>query len=94
MKETLIKEIDSMFNGIPLDDTIQEVRNRILTYLNEELESVTLYGAKFKFNGGYGALLCNKCRNIIKTSDEFTKKESKAYHNLIYLEPQYCDKCK
>jgi len=50
--------------------------------------------AIFKFNGGNGALLCSKCRVIIKVGYEFTDDEWKAMRGEIYLEPQYCNKCK
>ena len=45
-----------------------------------------MYKPIVKFNGGYGALLCNECRVIIKgglTKDEFEGKT-----DLIF-----CDKC-
>lgn len=35
-----------------------------------------------KFNGGIGALLCNKCLTIIKTN--LTKAEIKGKTNLLY----------
>ena len=40
-----------------------------------------------KFNGGYGAILCNKCRIIIKAG--LTKDEFEGKTDLIW-----CDKCK
>jgi len=39
-----------------------------------------------KFNNGYGAILCNKCRVIIK--DGLTKDEFDGKTDLIW-----CDKC-
>lgn len=40
-----------------------------------------------KFNGGIGAILCNKCRVIIK--DRLTKEEFEGKTDLLY-----CEKCK
>jgi len=50
--------------------------------------------AVFKFNSGYGALLCSKCHVIIKTGQKMTEKEWKALRGEIDLPPQYCEKCK
>lgn len=50
--------------------------------------------AIFKLNGGNGALLCNKCRAIIKTGSNFTELEWAASKGLTHLAPQFCDKCK
>lgn len=50
--------------------------------------------AIFKFNGGLGALLCSKCRVIIKTGKDFTEQEKQAIKGKIYYPPQYCEKCK
>jgi hypothetical protein len=50
--------------------------------------------AIFKFNGGLGALLCSKCRVIIKTGRDFTEEEIKAIKGKIDMPPQYCDECK
>lgn len=50
--------------------------------------------AIFKFNGGLGALLCSKCRVIIKIGKDFTPEEHKAIKGYIKLPPQYCNKCK
>jgi hypothetical protein len=48
-----------------------------------------------KFNGGLGALLCSKCRVIIKTGIDFNEEELKYIREEInYLEPQYCEACK
>jgi len=38
-----------------------------------------------KFNGGYGAILCNRCRIIIK--DNLTKKEMNGETTLLFCEP-------
>jgi hypothetical protein len=50
--------------------------------------------AIFKYNGGLGALLCSKCKVIIKIGKDFTEEENKAIKGYIKLPPQYCDKCK
>jgi RNase P subunit RPR2 len=50
--------------------------------------------AVFKLNGGLGALLCSKCRVIIKIGKDFTKEEKNAMKGYIKLPPQYCEKCK
>jgi len=50
--------------------------------------------AIFKFNSGHGALLCSKCRVIIKTGIDFTEEEIMAIKGKLDMPPQYCDKCK
>jgi hypothetical protein len=50
--------------------------------------------ADFKYNGGAGALLCSKCKIIIKTSKDYTIEEKEASKGKIQLPPQFCDKCK
>lgn len=45
-----------------------------------------------KFNGGNLALLCSKCRVIIKTGKDFTQEELKFTKGEGYLSPQYCKK--
>lgn len=50
--------------------------------------------AIFKFNSGLGALLCSKCRTIIKIGQEFSPDELKAMKGEIKLSAQYCNKCK
>lgn len=50
--------------------------------------------AIFKFNNGNGALLCSKCRTIIKVGWQYTEEESKASSGELTLPPQYCDKHK
>lgn len=50
--------------------------------------------AIFKFNSGLGALLCSKCRTIIKIGQEFTPDEVKAIKGEIVIPAQYCNKCK
>jgi len=50
--------------------------------------------AIFKFNNGRGALLCSKCRVIIKEGYQFTEEEWMGLRGEKYIPPQYCDKCK
>lgn len=50
--------------------------------------------AIFKFNNGNLALLCNRCRTILKEGSEFTKCEMKACKGLKPLPRQYCQTCK
>ena len=50
--------------------------------------------AIIKFNNGNGAILCPKCRVIIKTFADFTKDEEEFYNQYKWLPVQYCDKCK
>jgi hypothetical protein len=50
--------------------------------------------AMFVYNGGLGALLCSKCRVIIKTGKDFTEEEIMAIRGKIDVPSQYCDKCK
>lgn len=50
--------------------------------------------AKFKFNGGRGALICSGCRVILKTGDQFTEEEIEAAKGYAFMEPQYCKKCR
>jgi hypothetical protein len=50
--------------------------------------------AIFKMNGGAGAILCSKCRVIIKTGKDFTNEELQAFRGEIELEEQICSGCK
>ena len=50
--------------------------------------------AIIKFNGGNLALLCSKCRVIIKTGVDFTLEEMEFALKSKHLEPQYCEQCK
>ena len=51
--------------------------------------------AIIKFNNGQGALLCSKCRKILKTGSEFNTQEREyARGDLNYLPPLYCESCK
>jgi hypothetical protein len=49
--------------------------------------------AIFKYNSGHGALLCSRCRNILKVRYEFTDEEISAVKGEGELEAQYCKKC-
>lgn len=49
--------------------------------------------AIFKFNGGAGALLCSKCKVIIKTGKDFDEQEIKAIKGYITLPPALCESC-
>lgn len=50
--------------------------------------------AIFKYNGGLGALLCSKCRVIIRTGRYFSEEEIKAIKGKLDMPPQYCKQCK
>lgn len=50
--------------------------------------------AIFKFNNGNMAILCSKCRAIIKTGVDFNEMEKFAAKGVITLLPQYCLKHK
>lgn len=50
--------------------------------------------AILKYNGGNLAILCSKCRVIIKTGAEFTKEEREFALGKGHLPPQYCKECK
>ena len=50
--------------------------------------------AIFKFNGGLTAIVCNRCRVIIKIGKDFTEVETKAFRGDIELEEQICNACK
>lgn len=50
--------------------------------------------AIFKYNNGAGALLCTKCRVIIKTGKDYTEDEVLASQGKKDLPSQYCKKCK
>ena len=47
-----------------------------------------------KFNNSKLALLCSKCRTILKTGKDFTKEELKFVFEKGQLLPRYCEKCK
>lgn len=49
--------------------------------------------AIFKFNNGNIALLCSKCRTIIKTGIELSNYEFLAFKGNVELASQYCTKC-
>jgi len=47
-----------------------------------------------KFNGGRGAILCSKCRKIIKEGHESTPEEIQYIRGEIdHLPVQFCDQC-
>jgi hypothetical protein len=50
--------------------------------------------AIIKFNSSRLALLCSKCRTIIKEGIDFSYHEKEAAKGEKYLPPQYCEKCK
>lgn len=47
-----------------------------------------------KWNNGNLAILCSKCRTIIKTGVDFTPDEHEVVDGKKHLPPQYCDECK
>jgi hypothetical protein len=49
--------------------------------------------ALIKFNGGELALLCSKCRVIVKTGKSFTPEEIAFARGEGYLPPLFCRKC-
>jgi len=53
-----------------------------------------LMKARFKFNGGRGALLCSRCFRIIKTGEYFNEQEKLAMRGEINLPPHNFDKFK
>lgn len=50
--------------------------------------------AIFKFNGGQGALLCSKCRAIIKTGYQMSQFEKDAMMGKQEMLAKYCQKCR
>ena len=50
--------------------------------------------AIFKFNGGLGALLCSKCRTIIKTGSQMSQFEKDAMMGKQEMLAKYCQKCR
>jgi hypothetical protein len=49
--------------------------------------------ALFKYNGGRGALLCSKCKVILKTGDQFTEEEWEAAKGHRHIDPKICKRC-
>ena len=50
--------------------------------------------AVIKWNNGMLAILCTKCRKILKTGVHFTSEEWEyVKYKSKCLPPQYCDKC-
>jgi len=50
--------------------------------------------AIFKFNGGQGALLCSKCRTVIKVGSEMSQFEKDAMMGKQEMLPKFCAKCR
>ncbi len=50
--------------------------------------------AIIKFNNGNGAILCPKCRAILKTFADLTSEEIDFYKKHKYLKAPECNKCK
>ena len=51
--------------------------------------------AIIKFNGGSLAILCTKCRTILKSGKEITPEEmDMVFDPKATLPAQYCEKCK
>lgn len=50
--------------------------------------------ALVKFNNGNGAILCHKCRTILKTFADLTIEEMDFYQKYRYLKAPECNKCK
>jgi len=49
--------------------------------------------AIFKFNNGNGALLCSKCRTIIRQGSGLTEHDRLTIKGEASMKPQYCTKC-
>jgi hypothetical protein len=49
--------------------------------------------AIIKFNNSNLALLCSKCRRIIKVGSEFNEEERAFHEGKHHLDPQYCTRC-
>lgn len=49
--------------------------------------------AIIKFNSGNLAILCSKCRGIIKTGHKFNREEEAFAMGKGHLPPQYCRTC-
>lgn len=48
---------------------------------------------KFKYNSGFGAILCPICFYIIKTGDDFNEDESLALNGLKNIIAYRCEQC-
>jgi hypothetical protein len=70
-------------------EDIEDYYNKTYNKINKPIDK-----ADFKYNGGAGALLCSKCKVIIKIGKDYTNEEKLASRGKIQLPPQYCDKCK
>lgn len=49
--------------------------------------------AILKFNNGEGAILCSKCKVIIKVGSEMNDEEKQAMRGEIKIPAQYCTEC-
>ena len=69
------------------------VRDHIRKSSHDELFQIK-ERAIIKFNNGNLALLCSKCRVIVKTGAEFNDEEKQfAKDEIDHLDPLYCEKC-
>ncbi len=57
--------------------------------MEEEIEDKCI----IKFNNGLGAILCSKCRTIIKTGVDFSEEEKMAMRGNFELPAQFCRNC-
>ena len=48
----------------------------------------------FKFNDGESAIICGKCRKIIKEGKDFTDEEIHGMKNGNLLPAQFCGECR
>jgi hypothetical protein len=48
----------------------------------------------FKFNDGESAIICGKCRKIIKEGKDFTDEETYGMKNGNLLPAQFCGECR
>ena len=65
---------------------IKEVTDKCKLVTSQEIVRIIKMKPIIKFNGGIGAILCNKCRTIIK--DCLTDEEFKGKTDLLI-----CEKC-
>ena len=59
---------------------------------NAEVGSATF--VTFKFNDGESAIICGKCRKIIKEGKDFTDEEIHGMKNSNLLPAQFCGECR
>lgn len=48
--------------------------------------------AIIKFNDGMGAVLCSRCRKILREGGSMTQSDIKAMRGELLLPPQYCER--